>query len=201
MAESNGQTQPTQPTIRITDEEFAPTTVSVKELIAATVDAVTSYRVQKYPTEIAALVPEYYGNVDDIITWLERVDTVQRIYVITDDVMVLIMINKLKGRAKAWFDSRPDHVAYNFNELKTELRKMFKSKEDRITNMKKFEGRKWLRNEKFATYYQDKVLLGNKLGLSEEDLIAYIIEGFNNQNLQVQAKIKEFNSLGCRKKI
>ncbi|KAK9720025.1 hypothetical protein QE152_g22291 [Popillia japonica] len=71
MAESNGQTQPTQPTIRITDEQFAPTTVNVKELIAATVDAVTSYRVQKYPTEIAALVPEYYGNVDDIITWFK----------------------------------------------------------------------------------------------------------------------------------
>ncbi|GJQ76998.1 hypothetical protein Trydic_g15193 [Trypoxylus dichotomus] len=61
--------------------------------------------------------------------------------------------------------------------------------------MKKFEARRWKKSEKFATYFHEKVLLGNRIGLVEDDLINYIIDAIDNSILQIQAKMKEFKEL------
>ncbi|KAK9679381.1 Zinc knuckle [Popillia japonica] len=61
--------------------------------------------------------------------------------------------------------------------------------------MRKFDSRKWKRSESFFNYYQDKVILGNKLNLPESDLISYIIDGFDNGTLQAQARMARFISL------
>ncbi|GJQ79226.1 hypothetical protein Trydic_g5470 [Trypoxylus dichotomus] len=63
--------------------------------------------------------------------------------------------------------------------LKSEMVKMFKSREDKITMMKNFKARRWKKSEKFATYFHEKVLLGNRIGLVEDDLINYIIDGMD----------------------
>ncbi|GJQ76241.1 hypothetical protein Trydic_g1978 [Trypoxylus dichotomus] len=65
--------------------------------------------------------------------------------------------------------------------LKSETVKMFKSREDKITMMKKFEARRWKKSDKF--------------GLLEDDLMNYIINGMDNSILQTQAKMKEFKEL------
>lgn len=109
--------------------------------------------------------------------------------------MVLLIANKLRGRAKTWYESKPEYVTYGFAKLKEELSKMFKSREDKISNMRRFEAKQWNKNEKFSSYFQEKVALGNRLDLAEEDLIRYIIDGFNNYGLQIQARMKEFKTL------
>ncbi|GJQ79264.1 putative zinc ion binding protein [Trypoxylus dichotomus] len=57
-------------------------------------------------------------------------------------------------------------------------------REDKITMMKKF-----------ATYFHEKVLLGNRIGLVEYDLMNYITDGMDNSILQTQAKMKKFKKL------
>lgn len=89
-----------------------------------------------------------------------------------------------------WYHSKPHHVGYGL-----ELENAFKVKEDAVTLIRKFQERKWGRNEKFSTYYMDKVMLGNKLRLSEPDLISYVIEGFDKSSLQTMARMTGFRSL------
>ncbi|KAB0790888.1 hypothetical protein PPYR_13905, partial [Photinus pyralis] len=61
--------------------------------------------------------------------------------------------------------------------------------------MRRFEARKWKKGEEFNSYYTEKVNLANKLQLSDEDTIIYVIEGLDNAQLQVQCRMKEFKSL------
>lgn len=79
--------------------------------------------------------------------------------------------------------------------LKERLFLMFETKEDAITLMRKFEQRKWKRTENFSNYFQEKVVLGNKLNITEKEMISYVIEGFDDPTLQIQAKMSQFKSL------
>ncbi|GJQ82121.1 hypothetical protein Trydic_g15908 [Trypoxylus dichotomus] len=94
-----------------------------------------------------------------------------------------------------WFHSKTEHALLTLEMLKSKMVKMFKSGEDKITMMKKFEARRWKKCEKFPTYFHEKVLLGNRIGLVEDDLINYIIDGMDSSILQTQAEMKEFNEL------
>lgn len=72
--------------------------------------------------------------------------------------------------------------------------KIFKCRDDKLARLRQFEARYWRRNEKFVNYFHDKVLLGNRLGLTDEDMLCYLIHGFENTLLQTQAKMKEFTN-------
>lgn len=52
----------------------------------------------------------------------------------------------------------------------------------------------WHYNEPFHQYFQNKLMLSNNLNIREEELIKDIIDGFNNQILQTQAKIQRFRT-------
>ncbi|GJQ88015.1 hypothetical protein Trydic_g12939 [Trypoxylus dichotomus] len=120
---------------------------------------------------------------------------VKRIYKVAGDKMLLTIINKLGGMARDWFHSKPEHALLALEMLKSEMVKMYKSREGKITTTKKFEARRWKKSEKFVTYFHEKVLLENRIGLVEDDLINYIIDGIDNSILQTQAKMKEFKEL------
>ncbi|GJQ88212.1 hypothetical protein Trydic_g13204 [Trypoxylus dichotomus] len=87
--------------------------------------------------------------------------------------MLLTIINKLGGMARDWFHSKPEHSLLTLEMLKSEMVKMLKSREDKITMMKKFEAGRW------------------KKRLVEDDLINYIIDGMDNSILKTHAKVKE----------
>lgn len=146
--------------------------------------------------EICSLIPSYSGTTDeDIEQWIRRIKGVQTTYSIENAQMVLTVANKFQGRALKWFNSRPEYATLEFDELINKLREMFTCKEDTITLFKKFEARKWSRNEHFSDYFNDKVTMGNKLNIAESELITYLIEGFNSLTLQAQAKLAEFKDL------
>lgn len=144
--------------------------------------------------EISCLLPEYDGN-EPINAWIRRFDLIQTAYQVSDIFMLIIMINKFKGKVKDWYFSRPDYAVLSYQNLKIKLHDMFSCRENRITLMRQFEARKWRKSESFADYFHDKMLTGNKLQLSDSDLIEYIIDGFDNTVLQSQARMKNFGSL------
>lgn len=61
--------------------------------------------------------------------------------------------------------------------------------------MQKSASRSWRRTEKFSEYFNEKVIMANKLNLSEEETIAYLIDGIDILFIITQAKVKEFTSL------
>lgn len=171
--------------------------LSLDEIIATTVRAINLQNKTRISNEeLKALIPEFSGSTDeDINQWFQRIDAIRRMYEVNDNSLLLTIISKLKGTALNWFHSKPSHVTYDLAQLKTEMSNIFETKEDSIMLMRKFEKRRWRKNEKFSEYYMDKTLLGNKLNLAEKDLITYIIEGMDNPHLQSIAKMKEFMTL------
>lgn len=125
----------------------------------------------------------------------KRIKTIKRTYEVDDKIITLAMVSKLKGNALQWYYSKPEYAALLWTELETHMLNMYATQEDRIVLMRKFEARKWKRNEPFQTYFHEKVLLGNRLKLDEKDIISYIIDGIDNYVLRCQAKMKEFTSL------
>lgn len=180
--------------------------VTVEEILAAAVRIANQRTVgegqgqgnkkQISNAEIAALLPNFHGGSDENVdTWFSRADMVKSTYDLTDEVMVLIVVQKLKDAALNWYHSKPVYATLKYAELKYNLVTMFSCREDKISLMRKFDSRKWRRNETFASYYHEKIILGNRLGMEEPELISYLIDGFDNPTLQSQARIRGFNNL------
>lgn len=147
--------------------------------------------------DVGNLIPEFSADADeDIVGWLERVEGIMTVYGVEKKRLLLIALSKLRGRALRWFNSCPKHIELDYEQFKVKISEMFTCKEDKVRLMRKFETRKWMVDESFSDYFNDKIILGNKLKLEEKDMIIYIIEGLNNPSLQCQAKMKEFTSLG-----
>nr|CAI5856666.1 unnamed protein product [Callosobruchus analis] len=144
--------------------------------------------------EIAALIPEFCGT-EDVSQWIKRIDSISDVYEVPLKTILLLAVSKFTGDAKRWYHSKVDLINMDWNELKVELNRMFYSRTDCISVMSQFEGRKWKQGERFTTYFNDKVILGNRFNLPESDLLEYVIDGFNNDMLESQARIKDFTSL------
>ncbi|KAK4877191.1 hypothetical protein RN001_009697 [Aquatica leii] len=69
-------------------------------------NALESPSVSFKTSEISALLPDFSGHDDDVTGWLQRLDAVQRTYVVSDAIMQLISVGKLSGQAKAWYHSK-----------------------------------------------------------------------------------------------
>ncbi|GJQ68714.1 hypothetical protein Trydic_g17249 [Trypoxylus dichotomus] len=77
-------------------EGLQPIQLSVKELIAATIDAMSANSDTYKNKDVSGLIPQYQGLVnEDIEKWFERIDMAKRIYRVADDKMLLTIINKL----------------------------------------------------------------------------------------------------------
>ncbi|KYM95693.1 ATP-dependent RNA helicase glh-2 [Cyphomyrmex costatus] len=59
----------------------------------------------------------------------------------------------------------------------------------------KFEERKWKVGEAYREYHHDKIVLGNRLSLEEDELVEYVIEGIPNMRLRDHARMQRFKSL------
>ncbi|KYB26024.1 hypothetical protein TcasGA2_TC033925 [Tribolium castaneum] len=190
--------------LRILDREERPeeggagegVPLRIEDIIAVTVRTMQNQRDYSVrQNDIINLIPEFAGTEEeDVLLWLNRIRAVRRNYGPNYNELLLAAISKLSGFAKKWFDSRPEHLDLSLAEL-MEMISTFGNREDRLSCMKRFEARKWRRNEKFLEYYQDKLLLGNQLQLSEQEILKYMIDGLDNCILQTQAKMARFTSL------
>lgn len=192
-----------------TEAENQP--VTVEDVIQQTVRAILAYKrseaaeeLTRSPPEVmysnkqlAELIPEFTGVTEDIDadTWLKRVDAVQTAYQVDDKILHLLVVGKMSGIARDWYHSKVEHVTMSWQEVKHELKLHFTSRPERVQLMKRFEARRWKQRERFSDYYHDKLKLGNRLNLSEEDMIAYIVDGFEHKGVQSQARMQDFKSL------
>lgn len=200
-----------QPQEQESEAEAENPSVTVDDVIQQTVRAILAYKraeaaegVTRSPPEVAytnkqlaELIPEFTGVTEDVDadTWLKRVDAVQTAYQVDDKILHLLVVGKMTGTARDWYHSKVEHVTMTWQEIKHELKLHFTSRPERVQLMKRFEARRWKQRERFSDYYHDKLKLGNRLNLSEEDMIAYVIDGFEHRGLQSQARMQDFKSL------
>lgn len=193
-----------------------PTVLNMDEIVAQTVRCIMAYQnVERRQTEatpapqasvtrpiigykeLSEIIPTFSGNSGeiDVITWINRIESVKAAYDVDDKLLHLLAVGKMVGIAKEWYHSKVENVNLPWDHLKGELRNNFSYQQERVQVQKKFEARRWKKGENFNVYYHDKVKLGNRLNLSDVDMIGYIIDGLDHRALQSQARMRCFTSL------
>lgn len=59
---------------------------------------------------------------------------------------------------------------------------------------RQFEQRTWRRDETFGEYLHQKVIMGNRIRIDEEEMVEYIIEGIPDAMLRDQARVQRFRT-------
>jgi len=72
---------------------------------------------------------------------------------------------------------------------------MFDQPLGRLELRRQFELRQWRRNESFADYCHEKLILGNQVPVSQDEVIDYVIEGIPSEQLRNQARMQCFSSI------
>lgn len=100
---------------------------------------------------------------------------------------------RLGGRAIERFHSKPEYIGMTADQLIEGLRGMFYHRPSKIALKRRFEERVWKRNETFRDYVHAKVIMANRIAVSDE-MLKYIIDGISDSNLRDLARIQGFST-------
>lgn len=91
--------------------------------------------------------------------------------------------------------SKVEYIAMPWAQLQQEMRMYFTTRPNKIVLRRNFEAKRWRRNEKFVEYFHEKVRLGNLADIDEQEMVDYVIDGFDDMAMQNQARIANFQTL------
>lgn len=141
---------------------------------------------------IADLLNNFNGKSSDYETWEKQVKLLRLTYKLDDDAARILIGLRLKGKALEWFHSKPEHITMTFDNLLDELKAMFYRRRNKIMTRKRFEERIWKHDETFHEYYHEKVILGNRVPIDDDEVLEYVIDGIPDDTLRNQARIQRF---------
>ena len=144
-------------------------------------------------TAIADLLHYFDGKSEDYETWEKQIRFLKTTYKLEDDLAKIILGMRLKGKAHEWFHSKPEYISLTFESLLVELRSMFCHRLNKMVIRRKFEDRIWKKNETFHEYVHEKIILGNRVPIDENELLDYVVEGIPDSALRDQARLQRFN--------
>lgn len=146
-------------------------------------------------TVIADLLAPYEGKSEKYDTWERQLRLLKATYRLDEEMSKVIVGMHLKGRAQEWLHSKPDLIGRDLDTLLEELKAMFQSTQSKIICRRNFESRVWRRGETFRDYIHDKIILGNRIPIPNDEMLEYVVEGIGDESLRDQARIQQFNSL------
>ena len=145
--------------------------------------------------ELAQQIPVFKGEGnDDVDAWLENVNNMFLLYEVADDLKKVIAIGRLQGRAQEFYFSLRNFSALPWVIVADELKRMFKTFRDPVRLMSKLQNMKWKVGEDYRSYHHEKVILANKLRMSNDLTISLLIDGIDNFSLRTQAASQGFQS-------
>ncbi|XP_015514359.2 uncharacterized protein LOC107220321 [Neodiprion lecontei] len=143
---------------------------------------------------LADLLSFFDGNNEAYERWERQVLFLKEAYRLDEDSTKILIGMRLKERALEWFHSKPEHIQMATGELLRELRGMFFQRPNKIAVRRRFEERTWKKTETFNDYAHEKTILANQLGLPEEEILQYIVDGIPDANLRDAARIHGFTT-------
>lgn len=135
-----------------------------------------------------------FDGSSDYEVWEKQLKLLKTTYHLTDEYAKILVGMRLKGKAVEWLHFKSQHIGLPLETLLSEMREMYDQRPSKIELRKKFEERTWKREETFQQYAHDKVVLANRVPISEEEIIDYIIDGIPVTNLRDQARMSGFTS-------
>lgn len=83
----------------------------------------------------------------------------------------------------------------SLDDLLQEMGNIFDHPMGRMELRRKFETREWKKEESFNEYWHDKIILGNRISLQENELIEYLVDGIPSDVLRNQARMQSFTDV------
>ncbi|KAG7198870.1 hypothetical protein KM043_015696 [Ampulex compressa] len=117
---------------------------------------------QRTPVNVSAvakLLRSFDGSESDYAIWEQQVRALKTTYVLTD------------GSAKLLIGSRVK------DDLLKGTRGVIYQPENMLVARHKLQERVWKREESFTEYGHQKIILGNRVSVSDAEIVEYIIEG------------------------
>ncbi|XP_070145044.1 uncharacterized protein [Drosophila kikkawai] len=185
--------------VTITTDNIGPDNTSVGKQIDGSVDQRMNTNVNKLLESPAAslalakeVTMEYNGSVC-ARNWVTQLQNIGKVYNLDDGCMHMLLIAKLKGNAQRWLHANATRILEPADQLCEQLIMTFGVKMSKGELRSAFQRRQWLPEEKFAAYFEDKVMLANDINIDLEELLENIIEGIPAPALRNQARIQCFS--------
>jgi len=144
---------------------------------------------------IADLLSDFDGTSSDFDMWEEKIRFLRATYRLSDDQAKLLVGVRLKKRAFDWFHSKSEFIRMPFEVLLGQMRAMFRHRESKLALRRKFESQTWKKEEAFREYSHEKIILGNRVPVDEDEFWELIIDGIPDITLRDQARIQRFSSV------
>ncbi|XP_039482183.1 uncharacterized protein LOC120445700 [Drosophila santomea] len=135
---------------------------------------------------------EYDGSVC-VHNWVTQFQNIGKIYNLDDGCLHMLLIAKLKESAQRWLHANTTRILESTDQLCKQLIMSFGVKMSKGELRSAFQKREWRSEEKFAAYFEDKMMLANGINIDLEELLENIIEGIPVPALRNQARIQCFS--------
>jgi len=89
--------------------------------------------------------------------------------------------NRLKGKAAKWLTSCSESMTMPVNELLYEMENIFDNREPQLATH-------------FKNILYEKLILSNKINISQEELLEHLIDGIPDYALRNQSKMQRFSN-------
>lgn len=139
------------------------------------------------------MIPEYDGGLFPEV-WITQFKSINSVYKANENTVKALLMCKLKGKAQMWLHSKPNFINESADQILNEMKEIFCTKENKLVMRRNFEARKWKYGETFIDYYNEKIMLSNKIGIDDDELIDQIIEGIPDSQLRMQASLQCYSN-------
>lgn len=137
---------------------------------------------------------EFDGVSQNFDTWEKQIRFLKTAHRLEDNFAKILLGMKLKKKALEWFHSKPEYLGMTFDALMGKLKSMFHHRQNKVAMRKKFEGRLWRKEETFHEYVHDKIIMGNRVPIDNDEMLDYVIDGIPDNTLRDQARIQRFDT-------
>lgn len=144
---------------------------------------------------VAELLGEYAGLGEEFSRWRALVNLLCTTYELDSHATKILVGSKLKGKTFEWYHSRVKYLSMDLDGLLKEMEIMFDQPLGKLEARRQFERRRWQKEETFADYCHNKIILGNRVPISDDEIVDYINDGIPYEDLQNQARINSFSSV------
>lgn len=145
--------------------------------------------------DVKELISDFDGNNFDAETWVQQMRRLIAAHGLDDYAAKAMICSKLKDKALRWYQSKPNCVDMTYEELLVGLNRMYGCRPSTLSLRREFERRIWKSDETFTDYVHDKVVLGNRVPISDTEVVDYIIEGIPDENLKSLARVRGFRTV------
>ena len=145
--------------------------------------------------DVKEMVGDYDGSSAEAEAWERQMRRLIEVHGLEAHTAKALICHKLKRKALRWYQSKPDCVDLTYDELLSGLRGMFGQRPNVLDSRRDFERRAWKTGETFADYVHEKLILGNKVPIADNEIVDYDIEGIPDENIKSVAYTRGFRTV------